>query len=80
MRVSEEVDALRTIGLDPYPYLVLPRLIALTAMVPILTMIGDAVAIAGGATVGVLGLDLTLTSYLAETRLRSRSGTSAPGS
>jgi len=70
MRVSEEVDALRTIGLDPYPYLVLPRLLALTAMVPILTVIGDAVAIAGGATVGVVSLDLTLASYLAETRLR----------
>jgi phospholipid/cholesterol/gamma-HCH transport system permease protein len=70
MRVSEEVDALRTIGLDPYPYLVLPRLIALAAMVPILTVIGDTVAIAGGATVGVLGLDLTLPAYLAETRLR----------
>ncbi|MFI5316932.1 MAG: MlaE family ABC transporter permease [Myxococcota bacterium] len=70
MRVSEEVDALRTIGLDPFPYLVLPRVIALGAMIPILTMIGDAVAIAGGATVGVLGLDLTLTSYLSETQLR----------
>jgi len=70
MRVSEEVDALRTIGLDPYPYLVLPRVLALGAMVPILTMLGDAVAIAGGATVGVLGLDLTLASYLSETQLR----------
>src|SRR5262245_36958920 len=70
MRVSEEVDALRTIGLDPYPYLVLPRLIALAAMVPILTVIGDAVAILGGATVGVLSLDLTFASYMAETRLR----------
>jgi len=70
MRVSEEVDALRTIGLDPFPYLVLPRVLALTAMVPILTLIGDTVAIAGGATVGVFGLDLTFTSYLAETQLR----------
>jgi phospholipid/cholesterol/gamma-HCH transport system permease protein len=70
MRVSEEVDALRTIGLDPFPYLVLPRLIALAAMVPILTLLGDAVAILGGATVGVFGLDLTFTSYLTETRLR----------
>jgi phospholipid/cholesterol/gamma-HCH transport system permease protein len=70
MRVSEEVDALRTIGLDPFPYLVLPRVIALGAMVPILTVLGDAVAIAGGATVGVLGLDLTLASYLTETQLR----------
>ena len=70
MRVSEEVDALRTIGLDPFPYLVLPRVIALGAVVPILSMMGDAVAIAGGATVGVLGLDLTLASYLNETQLR----------
>jgi phospholipid/cholesterol/gamma-HCH transport system permease protein len=70
MRVSEEVDALRTIGLDPFPYLVLPRVLALTAMVPILALIGDAVAIAGGAAVGVFGLDLTFTSYLAETQLR----------
>jgi phospholipid/cholesterol/gamma-HCH transport system permease protein len=70
MRVSEEVDALRTIGLDPFPYLVLPRVIALAAMVPILTLLGDAVAIMGGATVGVFGLDLTFPAYLAETRLR----------
>jgi phospholipid/cholesterol/gamma-HCH transport system permease protein len=70
MRVSEEVDALRTIGLDPFPYLVLPRVIALSAMVPILTLLGDAVAILGGATVGVLGLDLTFTAYMTETRLR----------
>ncbi|HTO52803.1 MAG TPA: MlaE family lipid ABC transporter permease subunit [Myxococcota bacterium] len=70
MRVSEEVDALRTIGLDPFPYLVLPRVIALAAMVPILTLLGDAVAIMGGATVGVFGLDLTFTAYLTETRLR----------
>jgi phospholipid/cholesterol/gamma-HCH transport system permease protein len=70
MRVSEEVDALRTIGLDPFPYLVLPRVLALAAMIPILTLIGDAVAMAGGATVGVFGLDLTFSSYLAETQLR----------
>jgi phospholipid/cholesterol/gamma-HCH transport system permease protein len=70
MKVSEEVDALRTIGLDPFPYLVLPRVLALSAMVPILTLLGDAVAIMGGATVGVLGLDLTFASYMTETRLR----------
>jgi phospholipid/cholesterol/gamma-HCH transport system permease protein len=70
MRVSEEVDALRTIGLDPYPYLVLPRLIALAAMVPILAAIGDAIAILGGAAVGVFSLDLTFASYMTETQLR----------
>ncbi len=70
MRVSEEVDALRTIGLDPFPYLVLPRVLALAAVVPILTLIGDAVAIAGGATVGVFSLDLTFQAYMTETQLR----------
>jgi phospholipid/cholesterol/gamma-HCH transport system permease protein len=68
MRVSEEIDALRTIGLDPFRYLVLPRVIALSLAVPILTLIGDAVAMAGGAFVGVVGLDLTLSSYIEESR------------
>ncbi len=63
MRVSDEVDALRTIGLDPYRYLVLPRLFALGLMLPILTLIGDACAIAGGAVVGVFSLDVPLSAW-----------------
>ena len=74
MRVSDEVDALRTIGLDPYRYLVLPRLIALALMLPD----PDAAsatpfAIAGGAMVGVASLDLTAHRLgAAETQLRAR--------
>ncbi|HTO71403.1 MAG TPA: MlaE family lipid ABC transporter permease subunit [Myxococcota bacterium] len=68
MRVSEEVDALRTMGLDPFRYLVLPRVLALTAMVPLLTLLGDLVAVLGGAFVGVVGLDLTFSAYMQETR------------
>jgi len=67
MRVSEEVDALRTIGLDPYRYLVLPRLLALAAMLPLLTLLGDAFAIAGGAVVGVGSLDVPLSAWVRQT-------------
>jgi phospholipid/cholesterol/gamma-HCH transport system permease protein len=68
MRVSEEVDALRTLGLDPFPYLVFPRVIALVLVLPLLTLIADAVGILGGLLVAMLGLDLTLASYLHETQ------------
>ena len=68
MRVSEEVDALRTIGLDPYRYLVLPRVLALTAVTPILTLLGDAFAIAGGFVVGVGSLDVPFTAWARQTQ------------
>jgi phospholipid/cholesterol/gamma-HCH transport system permease protein len=67
MRVSEEIDALRTLGLDPYQFLVFPRVIALTLVAPLLTILADTIGIAGGLLVGMLGLDLTFQSYLAET-------------
>jgi phospholipid/cholesterol/gamma-HCH transport system permease protein len=67
MRVSDEVDALRTIGLDPYRHLVLPRLFALALMLPILTLIGDTFAIAGGAVVGVGSLDVPLSAWARQT-------------
>jgi phospholipid/cholesterol/gamma-HCH transport system permease protein len=68
MRVSEEVDALHTIGLDPQRYLVLPRMLALVAMLPLLTLLADAIGIFGGLVVGVLSLDLVPIAYLEETR------------
>ncbi|MGH7292201.1 MAG: ABC transporter permease, partial [Myxococcota bacterium] len=68
MRVSEEVDALRTIGLDPYRYLVLPRVLALVAMMPILTLLGDLFAIAGGFVVGVGSLDVPFTAWARQTQ------------
>ena len=67
MKVSEEIDALRTLGLDPDLYLVFPRIIALVLVVPLLTILADIVGIAGGLLVALLGLDLTVHAYLLET-------------
>jgi phospholipid/cholesterol/gamma-HCH transport system permease protein len=69
MRVSEEMDALRTMGVGPVRYLVLPRTIALMIVVPVLTLLGDIVGILGGLVVAVTTLKLTATAYLTESRL-----------
>jgi phospholipid/cholesterol/gamma-HCH transport system permease protein len=68
MKVSEEVDALRTMGFGPWRYLVIPRMLALVFVMPILTLLADLVGIAGGLLVGIVSLDLTITGYLNETR------------
>jgi len=67
MAVSEEVDALRTMGLGPIRYLVLPRALALFLAIPILVLLADVVGILGGLVVGLTSLDLTITGYLRET-------------
>lgn len=59
MRVSEEVDALTTMGLDPHRFLVLPRLIALVLVAPLLTLIADLVGVAGGVLVALATLEVT---------------------
>jgi phospholipid/cholesterol/gamma-HCH transport system permease protein len=66
MRVSEEIDALRTLGLDPYHFLVFPRIIALVLVLPLLTILADVVGIAGGLVVASVGLDLPPNAYLLE--------------
>lgn len=68
MKVSEEIDALRTVGFGPMRYLVLPRALALIVVMPLLTIMADAVAIVGGMLVGRLSLDLTFEAYLRETQ------------
>jgi phospholipid/cholesterol/gamma-HCH transport system permease protein len=67
MRVSEEVDALATMGIDPYRYLVVPRVVALVIAMPLLTMLADIVGILGGLVVG-LTLDQTIVGYMNGTR------------
>jgi phospholipid/cholesterol/gamma-HCH transport system permease protein len=68
MRVSEEVDALVTLGLDPYRFLVFPRVLALLVVTPLLTFLADLCGILGGLLVALITLDLTASSFLRETR------------
>ncbi len=68
MRVSEEIDALRTMGFAPAPYLILPRMVALAMVAPVLTLLADVVGVTGGMAVGVSSLDVSARGYLAELR------------
>jgi phospholipid/cholesterol/gamma-HCH transport system permease protein len=67
MKVSEEIDALFTMGFDPTRFLVVPKLLASVIVVPVLTLFSDVFAILGGLVVGVLMLDLTTSAYVAQT-------------
>jgi phospholipid/cholesterol/gamma-HCH transport system permease protein len=69
MKVADEVDALTTMGLDRTRFLVTPKVVALTFMLPCLTLFADLVGIVGGLTVGVFWLDLPLQVYMRQTRL-----------
>jgi len=64
MKVSEEVDALTTMGLDRTRFLVTPKVVALLLMLPCLTLIADVVGVLGGLTVAVFGLDLPARVYM----------------
>jgi phospholipid/cholesterol/gamma-HCH transport system permease protein len=59
------VDAIRTLGMDPVDLLVMPRLLALLAMLPLLTFVADLAGLLGGLTVGVLQLDIPAPAYFA---------------
>jgi phospholipid/cholesterol/gamma-HCH transport system permease protein len=68
MTVSEEIDALRTMGFGPMRFLVLPRALALMLIAPVLTLIADLVGIMGGLLVAISSLDLTFRGYYYETQ------------
>jgi phospholipid/cholesterol/gamma-HCH transport system permease protein len=68
MKVSEEIDALRTMGFGTMRFLVLPRVLALVLVLPFLTLIADIIAMLGGLVVGLLSLDLTVVAYINETQ------------
>ena len=68
MQVNEEIDALKTMGIAPMDFLVLPRLFALVLMMPLLTLYSDLLGIMGGAIVGVGMMDITLVQYFTQTQ------------
>ena len=65
MKAREEIDAIRTLGLDPVDLLVIPRLLALLVMLPLLTFVAMMAGLAGGITVGAFDLDIPPQMYLA---------------
>jgi phospholipid/cholesterol/gamma-HCH transport system permease protein len=67
MKVSEEIDALRTMGFGPMRFLVLPRALALVLVLPALTLIADFVGILGGLVVGLVSLHISVAGYVTET-------------
>lgn len=69
MRVSDEIDALRTLGFAPMSYLVVPRIISLAIAAPVLTLLGDVVGVFGGIFVGMHSLGVTPTAFMAELHL-----------
>src|SRR5690606_10342628 len=58
MKAREEIDAIRTLGLDPIELLVIPRLVALLVMLPLLTFVAMMAGLAGGVTVGAFDLEI----------------------
>jgi phospholipid/cholesterol/gamma-HCH transport system permease protein len=67
MKVTQEIDALTTMGISPLEFLVLPRVLALIMMMPLLCVFADLVGILGGMFVGVAMLGLSAGSYMRET-------------
>ena len=63
MKVTEQIDALRSMAADPVKKLVVPKLMATLVMLPALTILGDALGILGGLIVAVLQLDLPASLY-----------------
>lgn len=67
MKVSEEVDALRSMGFDPVKWLVVPRCLALALTMPLLTWIGDVLALIGGWAATTVMTHMTTRAYVQAT-------------
>ena len=64
MKMREEIDAMRTLGIDPIETLVVPRILALIVALPLLVFVADMMCLAGGALMAKLYLSLDLPIYL----------------
>ncbi|PPD33637.1 MAG: hypothetical protein CTY19_06740 [Methylomonas sp.] len=66
MNVNSEIDALRTMGISPMEFLVLPRMLALVLMMPLLTLYADLMGILGGGLVSYSAFDISFIQYYHE--------------
>ncbi len=64
MRVTEQIDAMYTLGTDPIKYLIVPRVLAFTIVIPILTIISNIIGITGGGIISYLRFDIPSTIYI----------------
>ncbi|HEX7007878.1 MAG TPA: MlaE family lipid ABC transporter permease subunit [Alphaproteobacteria bacterium] len=64
MKVNQEIDAMRTLGLEPVELLVLPRVTALVICLPLLTFYADMMALLGGAIMSLLALDISISQFI----------------
>jgi phospholipid/cholesterol/gamma-HCH transport system permease protein len=69
MRVTEQIDALETLSYDPLAYLVVPRLVAGTLMLPILVIFANVVGVMSGLVTAILATDVSLAQFLEGLRL-----------
>ena len=68
MKVTEEIDAIATLGLSPVKVLVLPRLLAIVVAMPLLAFFGDLMGVLGAATVAATQLDITFNTFFVRMR------------
>jgi phospholipid/cholesterol/gamma-HCH transport system permease protein len=73
MKINEEVDALKTMGLDPVPFLVMPRILAGVVVAPLLTIVTNLMGLVGGLIVFVF-MGFTPVTYMERLLLRGRAG------
>jgi phospholipid/cholesterol/gamma-HCH transport system permease protein len=69
MRVTEQIDALETLAYDPVAYLIVPRVLAATVMLPFLVVIADAVGVLSGYFAAVTATDITTDEFQTGMRL-----------
>lgn len=67
MRVSEQIDALLTLRVDPFKFLVAPRVIACVLMLPVLVLIADIIGVLGGFIVSITLLEFPAGGYITQT-------------
>jgi len=68
MKINEEIDAMRTLGLEPNEMLVVPRVLALVVMLPLLTFVADIMGLIGGGIVAWTLLDISPGAYIERLR------------
>lgn len=74
MKANEELNALQTMGISSFDFIVLPRLLALSLMMPILAFLASLVGVLGGLTVSTLFMDVTFTKYIHQTSISLGAG------